>query len=142
MNKPTAQQGLTWLSAWLDSSYRGHGVTSEEAIDWRRFAKVGEEFGEATEAFYGVLGENPRKGVTHKKDDVIEELLDVAIAALGAVEHFSGKADSLLLLDHKIKQVVERAQLVEYGRKSLINSDDATDIVDMGRLRNLRPGAI
>ncbi|MFC7530136.1 MazG-like family protein [Actinoplanes sp. GCM10030250] len=52
--------------------------------------KIAEEAGEATQAWIGVLGQNPRKGVTHTVDDVIGELTDVvftslvAIASLGA----------------------------------------------------------
>ncbi|WP_230417266.1 MazG-like family protein [Micromonospora tarapacensis] len=55
-----------------------------------RIMKIAEEAGEATQAWFGVLGQNPRKGVTHAVDDGVGELTDVvftslvAIASLGA----------------------------------------------------------
>ncbi|MFG1609495.1 MazG-like family protein [Actinoplanes sp. NPDC049265] len=44
--------------------------------------KVQEEAGEMAQAVIGVLGQNPRKGVTHTWDDVIAEAIDVAVTAL------------------------------------------------------------
>ncbi len=55
-----------------------------------RILKITEEAGEAAQAWIGVQGQNPRKGVTHTVDDVVGELADVvftslvAIASLGA----------------------------------------------------------
>jgi hypothetical protein len=47
--------------------------------------------------------------VTHTADDVIDELLDVAVTALGSVEHLTGNAGaSLGLLVFKVNQVKER----------------------------------
>lgn len=80
---------------------------------WLRVAKITEEAGEATAALIGVTGSNPRKGKTHSADDVVEELLDVAVTALGAVEHLRGNAgDALGLLDEKIMRVAKRAGVV------------------------------
>ncbi|WP_245674393.1 MazG-like family protein [Actinoplanes rectilineatus] len=39
-----------------------------------RIAKIMEEAGEAVQAWGGVLGQNPRKGVTHTVGDVVGEL--------------------------------------------------------------------
>lgn len=50
-----------------------------------RIMKINEEAGEAVQAWIGVLGQNPRKGVTHTTDDVVKELADVAFAALVAI---------------------------------------------------------
>ncbi|MFC4072755.1 MazG-like family protein [Actinoplanes subglobosus] len=50
-----------------------------------RIMKVTEEAGEATQAWIGVLGQNPRKGVTHTTDDVVNELADVVFTALVAI---------------------------------------------------------
>lgn len=47
-----------------------------------RGLKVQEEAGELAAAVIGVLGQNPRKGVTHTWDDVINEAIDVALSAL------------------------------------------------------------
>jgi hypothetical protein len=62
----------------------------QEATDRRRLDKVAIEAGEMLDAYSGVVGENPRKGVTHTPDDVLDELLDVALTALGAYEHLTG----------------------------------------------------
>jgi NTP pyrophosphatase (non-canonical NTP hydrolase) len=67
--------------AWLD---RANGTGEHELTC--RILKVTEEAGEAAGAWIGVLGQNPRKGVTHSRDDVVAELADVAITALVAIE--------------------------------------------------------
>ncbi len=51
--------------------------------------KIGEEFGEACEAYIGLHGLNPRKGKTHSRDDVADELADVAITALVAMVDYT-----------------------------------------------------
>jgi NTP pyrophosphatase (non-canonical NTP hydrolase) len=50
-----------------------------------RIMKITEEAGEAAQAWIGVLGQNPRKGVTHTTADVVGELADVAFTALVAI---------------------------------------------------------
>ena len=77
---------LARLSRWIDAPNLGLGP---DVLNWVRVSKVAEECGEAVAAFIGVTGTNPRKGVTHTMDDVIAELLDVALTALCAVEHFN-----------------------------------------------------
>ncbi|MFB9233944.1 hypothetical protein ACFFWC_00085 [Plantactinospora siamensis] len=67
--------------AWLDAA---NGTESAELTC--RILKVTEEAGEAAAAWIGVLGQNPRKGVTHGPADVAAELADVAITALVAIE--------------------------------------------------------
>jgi NTP pyrophosphatase (non-canonical NTP hydrolase) len=102
---------LAEFSQWIDDgpSYVDIGW---EAHVHRRLAKVTEENGEVTEAWLGVLGENQRKGAFGSVDDVQKELLDVAVAALGAVEHLTGNAGaSLPLLVRHIAYVYERAGL-------------------------------
>lgn len=96
------------LSRWLDEA---QGDRNPEAITWGRIAKVGEEFGEVVEAFIGATGQNPRKGVTHSMNDVIKENLDVAVTALGNVEHLTGnEGGSLFRLLVHLGRVVERAE--------------------------------
>lgn len=97
------------LSEWIDA---GNKDRAPEAATWARLAKVSEECGEVVAAFIGATGQNPRKGVTHSMADVVDELLDVAITALGAVEHVrqhDGLAFSLL--EEKVAKVAERAGL-------------------------------
>ncbi len=107
-----AGRQLAEFSAWVDAGYPDH--IGAEAHAWRRIAKAGEEHGEVIQAFYGVLGENFRKGETHDWADLVSELLDEAAAALGAVEHFTGnQGRALPLLHEKIAAVYQRAGLAE-----------------------------
>jgi len=68
----------------------------EAAKAWGRVCKVSEESGEVVAALIGVTGQNPRKGVTHTWDDVEEELYDVALTALAAIEHLRGNNGTAL----------------------------------------------
>lgn len=100
-------EALIELSQWIDAA---NADRDPEARTWGRLAKIGEEFGEVIEAWIGATGQNPRKGVTGGEYQVIEELLDVAVTALGAVEHMTGHAGySLMFLVRKIHQVRDRA---------------------------------
>jgi NTP pyrophosphatase (non-canonical NTP hydrolase) len=75
---------VTAITAWLD----GANPTSPHE-DSMRVLKLVEEAGEAGAAYIGMVGQNPRKGVTHTRDDLLDELADVAITALCAIEHFT-----------------------------------------------------
>jgi predicted house-cleaning noncanonical NTP pyrophosphatase (MazG superfamily) len=75
---------ITAVTAWLDTS---NPDTPHE--DSMRVLKLVEESGEAAQAYIGMVGQNPRKGVTHTKADLIAELIDVAVTALSAVQHFT-----------------------------------------------------
>lgn len=103
----TAAENLVALSRWIDA---GNAHRDPEAQLWGRVAKIAEEHGEAVAALIGMTGQNPRKGVTHTADQLVDELLDVAITALGAVEHLTGhRGDAFELLDAKLARVAERA---------------------------------
>lgn len=96
------------LSAWVDRANRDRG----EALTWHRVAKCAEEAGEALSELLGMTGQNPRKGVYSDVGKLQEELLDVAVAALGAVEHLHGNTGvSMELLVSKIDRVHARAGL-------------------------------
>lgn len=102
-----AASALVDLSKWIDE---GNAHRAPEAITWGRLAKITEEAGEVIEAYIGVTGQNPRKGTTHDVEDVVEELLDVAVTALGAIEHLSDhRGDALAMLQNKILRVRLRA---------------------------------
>lgn len=105
---PDAGRALVELVDWID---RHNNRRDPEAISWGWIAKVSEEHGEAVQAMVGWTGQNPRKGFTHSRDDVTEELLDVAVAALGAVEHLRGDGRALAELEDKILRVHLRAGL-------------------------------
>src|SRR5690242_18815203 len=97
---PDGDAAVLELSALIDGSYPT-GLDAE-AHRWRRCAKIGEEAGEVIEALLGLSGENPRKGITNGVDKVRKELLDVALAAVGAVAHLDGNTGSPIdaLSDH------------------------------------------
>jgi NTP pyrophosphatase (non-canonical NTP hydrolase) len=69
---------------WVSADFRtldGKDGTDDDEITLR-LLKIAEEFGEAAQAWIGVLGQNPRKGVTHSREQVAGELGDVAFGAL------------------------------------------------------------
>lgn len=68
------------LVAWLDGQ-NGRGDT-EVGL---RILKLTEETGEVAQAWIGVTGQNPRKGVTHSREDVADELCDVIVTAVVAL---------------------------------------------------------
>src|SRR5690625_494790 len=80
-------RGISDLSEWIDEA---NSQLPPEAATWARLAKITEEAGEVVTAHIGATGQNPRKGVTHTRADVEEELLDVALTALAALEHLRG----------------------------------------------------
>jgi len=61
-----------------------------------RILKLVEETGEAVQAWIGVKGQNPRKGITHTREQVISELADVVITALVAMESLGGNIDTVM----------------------------------------------
>lgn len=69
-----------WVSADFRTLDGKSGAETGEIT--LRLLKIGEEFGEAAQAWIGVIGQNPRKGVTHRLDQVAAELGDVAFGAL------------------------------------------------------------
>jgi hypothetical protein len=75
------------INRWLDTSN-----PDNPHEDSMRVMKIGEEFGEAVAAYIGMTGQNPRKGITHTKHDLLMELADVAITALCAMAHFTHAA--------------------------------------------------
>jgi hypothetical protein len=95
MKMTKSAQSLSAVSRWLDESPAYQGIDPETAL-WRRCSKVSAEAGEVHDALSGYVGENPRKGVTHTIADIEYELLDVAHAALAAVEHLHGNDESAL----------------------------------------------
>lgn len=85
----------------------------QEAQDWGRLAKICEEAGEVITAFIGMTGQNPRKGVHKTLDDLLGELMDVAVTALGAYEHMTGhQGVALVALHQKLRFISQRAGLL------------------------------
>lgn len=105
-----SQAALVEVSQWIDD---GNSHRDPEAVTWGRIAKIMEEGGEVVEAYIGMTGQNPRKGVTSSLTQVKKELLDVALTALGAYEHLTEhEGSSLEDLDRHILWVAERAGVI------------------------------
>ncbi|WP_026411827.1 MazG-like family protein [Actinomadura oligospora] len=75
--------------------------------------KIAEEFGEAVQAYIGVTGQNPRKGVHGSRDDVRRELADVLVTAGIALIAMSDgdAAEARAALDERLAAVTSRAGL-------------------------------
>lgn len=69
---------------------RGRGTSQYQANALMRLLKVSEEYGEATQAYLGMEGQNPRKGYTGEtKTDVARELCDVLMATMVALHDYT-----------------------------------------------------
>lgn len=100
---------LAEISKWLDESIE---YDSPRHLTLLRCSKDSEEVGESMSALIGWQGTNPRKGATGTREDVIKEKLDVALSALGAVEHLTNNQGfALAMLDKHIQSVYNRAGL-------------------------------
>jgi NTP pyrophosphatase (non-canonical NTP hydrolase) len=104
-------QAIQYIDAWLDN---GVGPLYQEqplAQDWARISKIAEELGEAIQAFIGVTGQNPRKGIDHIQEEVMNELADTAITAILAMQHFEKDTYRVRdLLRAKINKIENRAR--------------------------------
>ncbi|MFI5805654.1 MazG-like family protein [Streptomyces sp. NPDC051561] len=94
------------IAAVLDTANGTDGT--ETAL---RLLKVVEEAGEASAAYIGVTGQNPRKGVTHNRHDVAQELCDVIIAAAVALHSFTTAPAAVL--DAKLYAAARRLNAQE-----------------------------
>lgn len=72
--------------------------------------KIAEEFGEAVQAYIGITGQNPRKGVYGTREDVQEELADVIVTAgIAMIAVAGGSADDARAhLEKRLSVVTER----------------------------------
>lgn len=82
-------EDISAFSALLDEWTVAEGPMHLARI---RCSKLNEEAGEVEEALIAWEGSNPRKEQAESTDLLIKELLDVATAALGAVEHLTGNS--------------------------------------------------
>lgn len=80
------------IVAWLNSH---HNSDDHQVV--QRLLKLSEEAGEVAQAYIGMTGQNPRKGVTHTATDVAGELCDVVITALVALHDFTGCPEAFML---------------------------------------------
>jgi NTP pyrophosphatase (non-canonical NTP hydrolase) len=94
------------LVAWLDSQ---NGLSPQEIT--LRLLKISEEAGEVAQAWIGVQGQNPRKGVTHSAADVADELCDVIVTAAVALATLT--TDPAGHLDAKLAKIANRPRTPE-----------------------------
>jgi NTP pyrophosphatase (non-canonical NTP hydrolase) len=95
------------ITAWLD---RSNPAGPHE--DSMRVLKLVEEAGEAAAAYIGMVGQNPRKGVTHTQGDLLNELADVALTALCAMQHFTQDAAvTRAVLASKVAGIMARSDI-------------------------------
>lgn len=99
------------ITAWLD-----HANPDTPHEDSMRVLKLVEEAGEAAAAYIGMVGQNPRKGVTHSQYDLLAELADVAVTALCAMQHFTRDAAATRgMLAAKVNGIIARAEIPAAG---------------------------
>ncbi|MEY9848297.1 NTP pyrophosphatase (non-canonical NTP hydrolase) [Streptacidiphilus sp. BW17] len=70
------------LVAWLDD----HSQLDPSTERLMRLMKLSEEVGEVAQAVSGAMGTNPRKGQTNDWDHVENELCDVILTAMVALQ--------------------------------------------------------
>jgi NTP pyrophosphatase (non-canonical NTP hydrolase) len=79
--------------------------------------KLSEEVGEVAEAYLGMTGLNPRKGVTHTRQDLTGEVADVIItAAVAMVGLAGGPQEARAVFQAHLAGVLTRAGLGERDR--------------------------
>ena len=113
---------VAWMDDDLDSEVALRYQDQPLAQDWARVAKCGEEAGEAIDALIGLTGQNPRKGEYGTIDDLLDELADVALTGLYAMQHFL-KGDPGVTLRRALARAVyhrerREAQLAAKGEPS------------------------
>ena len=101
MLNPAQWSTIRNLVAWLDEA---NGRTDDEIT--LRILKLAEEVGEVAQAWIGVTGQNPRKGVTHTHPQVQDELCDVIVTAAVALASLIDNPD--YVLDQKLAAIAAR----------------------------------
>ncbi|MFI1831526.1 MazG-like family protein [Streptomyces sp. NPDC020412] len=81
---------------------------TSEAETSMRLLKLVEEVGEVGAAYIGATAQNPRKGVTHTKEDVASELCDVMLTAAVALHRFTDKPE--YVFGEHVRNVARRAR--------------------------------
>lgn len=103
-------QILTYVDKWLDDKVYNDYKDQPLAQHWARVAKVAEELGEAISCLIGVTGQNPRKGFTHTREQLLDELADTAITAIFAIQHFTKQqSDTRQIIREKMDAIYRRA---------------------------------
>ncbi|MEU6768554.1 MazG-like family protein [Streptomyces sp. NPDC046853] len=107
MLEPDQWKAIFRLVGWLD---RVNGRDQQEI--GLRLLKLSEEVGEVSQAWIGHTGQNPRKGVTHSRADVCDELVDVMVtAAVALVSIADGNPDDMVAA--KLAKIEARSMAVD-----------------------------
>ena len=80
---------VEWVDSRLDAKVSDSYKDEPLAQDWARVAKITEEAGEAIDALIGITGQNPRKNFYGTQEHLFDELCDVALTGLYALQHFT-----------------------------------------------------
>jgi NTP pyrophosphatase (non-canonical NTP hydrolase) len=99
------------IVSWLDTS----STLPPEQERLLRIMKITEEAGEVSQAVIGVLGQNPRKGITHTWDDVTAELCDVILTAMVALTSLN--PDGRDIFEDHLARVADRRRQARPGAK-------------------------
>ncbi|GAA3146135.1 MazG-like family protein [Streptomyces rameus] len=91
------------LREWLDQEAAEAAPADVRLL---RVLKIGEEFGEVSEAVHGALGANPRKGHSHTWEDVQKELADVIVTAMVALATIT--PDARQTFEDRLDALVDR----------------------------------
>lgn len=86
----------SWLDGDVGQELDWRYTSQPLAQDWARVAKTSEEAGEAVDALIGMTGQNTRKGEYGGLDELLDELCDVGLTGLYAVQHFTKDIDETL----------------------------------------------
>lgn len=97
-----------------------------------RLMKLTEEAGEVMQAYIGMVGQNPRKGVTHSRADVADELCDVIVTAMVALHSFTDDPEQHLAT--KIQTIADRSR--EHATDKFIDAAKARDPQELEELRH------
>jgi NTP pyrophosphatase (non-canonical NTP hydrolase) len=100
---------ISKIDRWLDSAVSDTYIHQPLAQDWARVGKVIEELGEVIRALIGFTGQNPRKGITHSRQEMLDELADTAITGILGMQHFTKDAsETRQILQEKLKAIENR----------------------------------
>ena|SRR5260221_718214 len=91
------------LVGWIDDN----STLPPETEKLLRIMKLGEEVGEVNQAVIGVLGQNPRKGVSATWEDVHAELCDVILTAMVALATLT--PDARKIFTERLEYVADRS---------------------------------
>jgi NTP pyrophosphatase (non-canonical NTP hydrolase) len=121
MSNDTINWGsVAFLDDWLDMAVADIYKDQPLAQHWARVAKVTEECGEVVEAFIGCTGQNPRKGFTHTEDEMLDELADLLLTGLYAIQHFTKSTE-------RTKRIIQ-AKIAYHRERALRAIDNAARI--------------